>query len=326
MSEAFRQILLQGQEFPPGSSGMVRIRAGRLPSGNSISIFTFVFRSKQPGPVILFLGGMHGDEINGVEIVRAAVAQRVFNHLKAGTVIAIPLLNIFGFINFSRDVPNGKDVNRSFPGSTSGSLASRIAKIITRKILPMVDFGIDFHSGGDRHWNHPQLRYSGKDLPAKELALQINFPLVVEKSLVPKSLRKVARDQGKPILIYEGGEANHLDPYIVANGLHLIRSILSGYKMIDAPPMTPVVKRIFKKTMWERAHEGGIVVYRREAGSWVTKGELLAVISDPFAQRELRMHASRDAYLLSHNNAPIVNVGDGMFHLAFEEEQYVSLH
>ncbi|MBP8726489.1 MAG: succinylglutamate desuccinylase/aspartoacylase family protein [Saprospiraceae bacterium] len=305
---------------------MVRIRAGRLPSGNSISIFTFVFRSKQPGPVILFLGGMHGDEINGVEIVRAAVAQRVFNHLKAGTVIAIPLLNIFGFINFSRDVPNGKDVNRSFPGSTSGSLASRIAKIITRKILPMVDFGIDFHSGGDRHWNHPQLRYSGKDLPAKELALQINFPLVVEKSLVPKSLRKVARDQGKPILIYEGGEANHLDPYIVANGLHLIRSILSGYKMIDAPPMTPVVKRIFKKTMWERAHEGGIVVYRREAGSWVTKGELLAVISDPFAQRELRMHASRDAYLLSHNNAPIVNVGDGMFHLAFEEEQYVSLH
>jgi len=326
MSEAFRQILLQGQEFPPGSSGMVRIRAGRLPSGNSISIFTFVFRSKQPGPVILFLGGMHGDEINGVEIVRAAVAQRVFNHLKAGSVIAIPLLNIFGFINFSRDVPNGKDVNRSFPGSTSGSLASRIAKIITRKILPMVDFGIDFHSGGDRHWNHPQLRYSGKDLPAKELALQINFPLVVEKSLVPKSLRKVARDQGKPILIYEGGEANHLDPYIVANGLHLIRSILSGYKMIDAPPMTPVVKRIFKKTMWERAHEGGIVVYRREAGSWVTKGELLAVISDPFAQRELRMHASRDAYLLSHNNAPIVNVGDGMFHLAFEEEQYVSLH
>ncbi|MCC6753021.1 MAG: succinylglutamate desuccinylase/aspartoacylase family protein [Saprospiraceae bacterium] len=305
---------------------MVRIRAGRLPSGNSISIFTFVFRSKQPGPVILFLGGMHGDEINGVEIVRAAVAQRVFNHLKAGTVIAIPLLNIFGFINFSRDVPNGKDVNRSFPGSISGSLASRIAKIITRKILPMVDFGIDFHSGGDRHWNHPQLRYSGKDPHAKELALRINFPLVVEKSLVPKSLRKVARDQGKPILIYEGGEANHLDPYIVANGLQLIRSILSEYKMIDALPGTPLVKRIFKKTIWERAHEGGIVIYRREAGNWVVKGELLAVISDPFAQRELRMHASRDAYLLSHNNAPIVNVGDGMFHLAFEEEQYVSVH
>ncbi|MBK8955976.1 MAG: succinylglutamate desuccinylase/aspartoacylase family protein [Saprospiraceae bacterium] len=304
---------------------MVRIKAGRLPSGNSISIFTFVFRSKQEGPTILLLGGMHGDEINGVEIVRSAVAQKMFTQLKAGTVIAIPLLNIFGFINFSRDVPDGKDVNRSFPGTSSGSLASRIAKIITRKILPLIDFGIDFHSGGDKHWNYPQLRYSSKHPESKALAVKSNFPLIVEKHVVSKSLRKVAKDMGKPILVFEGGEAHRLDPFIVQQGQQLIRETLAAHQMIDVPVLKGVVKKIYRKTSWERAHDGGLVRYKREAGTFVEKGELLAILTDPFAQRETRMHASRDGFILSHNNAPLVNVGDGMFHLAFEDEKHVTI-
>ncbi len=322
---SLQEINLQGQEFPPGSAGMVRIRAGKLPSGNSISIFTFVFRSKNPGPTVLLLGGMHGDEVNGVEIVRSAVAKRLFNQLQAGTVIAIPLLNIFGFINFSRDVPDGKDVNRSFPGTNSGSLASRIAKIITRKILPLVDFGIDFHSGGDRHWNYPQLRFSSKHPEAKSLALKTNFPLIVEKPMVAKSLRKVARDMGKPILVFEGGEADHLDHFIVQRGLQAILEVLASHQMIEGSIAPNVVKKIFKKTIWERAHEGGMVIYKREAGCYVSRGELLAILTDPFAQKETRMYATKDGFILSHNNAPIVNVGDGMFHLAFDEEKHVTI-
>lgn len=322
---SLQEINLQGQEFPPGSAGMVRIRAGKLPSGNSISIFTFVFRSKNPGPTVLLLGGMHGDEVNGVEIVRSAVAKRLFNQLQAGTVIAIPLLNIFGFINFSRDVPDGKDVNRSFPGTNSGSLASRIAKIITRKILPLVDFGIDFHSGGDRHWNYPQLRFSSKHPEAKSLALKTNFPLIVEKPMVAKSLRKVARDMGKPILVFEGGEADHLDHFIVQRGLQTILEVLASHQMIEGSIAPNVVKKIFKKTIWERAQEGGMVIYKREAGCYVSRGELLAILTDPFAQKETRMYATKDGFILSHNNAPIVNVGDGMFHLAFDEEKHVTI-
>ncbi len=322
---SLQEINLQGQEFPPGSAGMVRIRAGKLPSGNSISIFTFVFRSKNPGPTVLLLGGMHGDEVNGVEIVRSAVAKRLFNQLQAGTVIAIPLLNIFGFINFSRDVPDGKDVNRSFPGTNSGSLASRIAKIITRKILPLVDFGIDFHSGGDRHWNYPQLRFSSKHPEAKSLALKTNFPLIVEKPMVAKSLRKVARDMGKPILVFEGGEADHLDHFIVQRGLQAILEVLASHQMIEGSIAPNVVKKIFKKTIWERAQEGGMVIYKREAGCYVSRGELLAILTDPFAQKETRMYATKDGFILSHNNAPIVNVGDGMFHLAFDEEKHVTI-
>jgi uncharacterized protein len=316
---------LQGQEFPPGSSGLVRINAGKLPSGNRISIFTYVFRSKNPGPTVLFLGGMHGDEINGVEIIRSAISQKLFNQLKGGTVIAIPLLNIFGFINYSREVPDGKDVNRSFPGRGSGSLASRIAKIITKKILPLVDFGVDFHTGSEQHWNYPQMRYSPKHSDAKSLALKSNFKLLVEKPVLTRSLRKVARDMKIPILIFEGGESNKLDTFVVNSGISLIKSILQAHQMTAQESIPSGIKKLFKKTSWERALDGGIVSYRREAGVYVSKGELLAIITDPFAQREVRMHSSKDAFIISHNNAPLVNVGDGMFHLAFEEEKYATI-
>ncbi len=316
---------LQGQEFPPGSSGLVRINAGKLPSGNRISIFTYVFRSKNPGPTVLFLGGMHGDEINGVEIIRKSISQKLFNQLKAGTVIAIPLLNIFGFINFSREVPDGKDVNRSFPGRGSGSLASRIAKIMTKKILPLVDFGIDFHTGGEQHWNYPQIRYSPKHIEAKSLALKSNYKLMVEKPVLTRSMRKVARDMKIPILIFEGGESNKLDTFVVNQGISLIKNLLHSHHMIESQINISGIKKLFKKTSWERAHEGGIVSYRRESGVYVSKGELLAIISDPFAQREVRMLSSKDGFILSHNNAPLVNVGDGMFHLAYEEEKYATI-
>ncbi len=129
----------------PGERTVVKIPVGRLPSGNQINIRAHIFRSNIPGPTVLLLGGIHGDEINGVEIVRRAINDNLFDKLERGSVIAIPLLNVYGFINFSREVTDGKDVNRSFPGSLRGSLASRIARIVTKKILPQVDFGVDFY-------------------------------------------------------------------------------------------------------------------------------------------------------------------------------------
>ncbi len=317
---------IQGKDFPPGSSGLVRLNAGRLPSGNRISIFTYIFRSKNPGPTLLFLGGMHGDEINGVEIVRRAIQDRLFSKLTAGNVIAIPLLNIFGFINFSRDVPDGKDVNRSFPGNLSGSLASRVARLLTKRILPLVDMGIDFHTGSDNHWNYPQLRYSPKHQEARDLALQCNHDLILEKPVLPKSLRKVARDLKKPIIIFEGGEALKLESNVVEKGLLVIKNALYANNMLEGKrPNPPVISRIFKKAVWERAPEGGLVTFYRQSGTYVRRGEVLGIISDPFGQKEVRIYASRDGYLIAHNNAPVVNIGDGMFHVAYEEDRYAKV-
>ena len=313
-------ITIQGQDFPPGSSGMVRINAGRLPSGNRISIFTYIFRSKNPGPTALILGGMHGDEINGVEIVSRTISDNFFGNLTSGSVIVIPLLNIFGFINYSRDVPDGKDVNRSFPGNMNGSLASRVARMITKKILPLIDFGIDFHTGAKDHWNYPQIRYSPKFLPSKELALKCKYELLVEKSVLSKSFRKIAKDYKKPIIIFEGGEALRLDPFVIDKGLKIIKNLLSSYSMISNVPIQAQKCKIYQKTVWQRAPDSGICSYHRISGEYVKKGELLALIHDPFAQREIKMLATRDAFILGHNNASVVNSGDGMFHLAYEEE------
>ncbi|NOT38056.1 MAG: succinylglutamate desuccinylase/aspartoacylase family protein [Saprospiraceae bacterium] len=294
---------------------MVRINAGTLPSGNRISIFAYVFRSKNPGPTVLFMGGMHGDEINGTEIVRRSIQNKYFSNLTCGTVICIPLLNIYGFINFSRDVPDGKDVNRSFPGTNVGSLASRVARIVTKKILPLIDFGIDFHTGGNNLWNYPHIRYSSKSEEAEELARKCQFPIIVSKPALSKSFRRVARDNKKVILVFEGGEALRLENYIVDKGIQLIKNILIAHGMLDGSLIQQPSIANYTKLIWERSPDAGIVTYLRKSGHFVKKGELLAIISDPFAQRETRMHASKDAFMLSHNNAPVVNVGDGMFHL-----------
>lgn len=315
------KINIQGQEFGPGAYGMVRLNAGRLPSGNRISISAYIYRSKQPGPVALFLGGMHGDEINGVEIVRRAITDGYFRHLKCGSVICIPVLNIFGFINFSRDVPDGKDVNRSFPGNMAGSLASRVARLITKKILSLVDFGVDFHTGGKDHWNMPQLRYTSRFEESLELARLSGFPLLVQKPGISKSLRKVAKDLKKPILIFEGGEALRLDHSVIEKGLGVIRSLLVAKGMMEGnPPFGSAAPMVFRKATWERSPEGGIVSYTRKAGCFIHQNELLAVINDPFGQKESRVYASRSGYLLSHNNAPVVNLGDGLFHIGYDRE------
>lgn len=311
-------INIQGQEFGPGAYGMVRINAGRLPSGNRISISAYIYRSRQPGPVALFLGGMHGDEINGVEIVRRSITDGLYANLRCGSVICIPVLNIFGFINFSRDVPDGKDVNRSFPGSMTGSLASRIARIITRKILSIVDFGVDFHTGGKDHWNMPQLRFTSRSEESFRLAIESRYPLLVQKPVISKSLRKVARDLKKPILIFEGGEALRLDNLVIEKGLEVIRNLLVAKGMADGNLPDLKSPQIFRKSSWERSPEGGIVSYTRKAGEFITQDELLAVINDPFGQKETRVYASRSGYLLSHNNAPVVNLGDGLFHIGYD--------
>ena len=135
--------------FKPGKNGVVRLSVGRLPSDTQLSIQVHVFRSKKPGPTTLILAGVHGDEINGVEIVRRVLNDKIANKITNGSIIIIPLLNVYGFINFNRYVPDGKDVNRSFPGTKSGSLASRIAGTLTNHILPLIDYIFDFHTGGD---------------------------------------------------------------------------------------------------------------------------------------------------------------------------------
>lgn len=312
-----RELRLGNIEIFPGSSSMVNYNVGSLPSGNRVSIHMETFRSANPGPHIMIIGGVHGDEINGIEIVRRLLGKETLHHLKAGSVIAIPLLNVFGFINFSRDVPDGKDVNRSFPGTLAGSLASRVARIITKTVLPQVDVIIDCHSGGFNRFNYPQIRISKGDEKSHELAVAFNPPFILHKGMLNGSLRKTARLADKPCLIYEGGEALRLDGYSIARGVTGIERTLHYLGMIDASLDKPRSPIDIERTTWIRAPQAGLFIWSKSSGAKIKKGEPLGTIGDPYGTQTVSVLASKDGYILGHTNSPLVNQGDALFHIGY---------
>ena len=311
-------LVVNNVSVEPGTHKEVLLNVGRLPSDTRINIKLKVFHARKPGPSLLVLAGIHGDEINGVEIVRRALAKGLFENLDCGSVIAIPLLNVYGFINFSREVPDGKDVNRSFPGSQSGSLASRVARALTKKVLPLVDCGVDFHTGGSNNYNYPQIRYSLGDGSAEALARAFQPPIILGNKPISKSLRKVSRDQGKPILVYEGGENARFDGFAIERGLRGLQNLLAhlGLKSGVAAGDSSIA---FDRSSWLRASRAGIFEWSKSSGQWVRKGEPIGRISDPYGDRTVPVISKRAGFIIGHNNSPVVSTGDALFHIAYEE-------
>ncbi len=314
-------IFIGGQEILSGESKTVEIKIGMLPTGSSIYIQAYVYRAEQEGPVVLLSGGMHGDEINGIEVVRRMIAMKKFNNLLRGTIIAIPLLNIYGFINFSRAVPDGKDVNRSFPGSKFGSLASRVARIINDEILPIIDIGIDYHCGGDNRFNYPQLRISPNDKNALQLAKSFAPDFILKMKPIKGSLRKMAGFDDKPILIYEGGESLRIDDFAIdsaINGTDRVLVALGMKKVAVASVSSPT---ICESSSWVRASTSGVFLSHRKSGAYVTRGELLGEICDPYGRYKKKIVARNQGYIIGHNNTPIVFPGDALFHIAVKSRE-----
>jgi predicted deacylase len=174
-----RRVIIAGQEIRPGEFKEININIARLPSHTLIDTPIYVSRALDDGPTLGLMAGMHGDELNGMEIVRR-ILDRGLHHVKRGTVVCMPIINVYGFLNYSRDVPDGKDVNRSFPGSKSGSLASRVAYHLMRDVIPFIDCGIDFHTGGAMRYNFPQVRAVLRDVLNTELANAFNAPFTID--------------------------------------------------------------------------------------------------------------------------------------------------
>lgn len=307
-------------EFYPGQSGPVEVAAGQLPSGNLVSITANVFRAYQPGPVLLFLAGVHGDEINGVEIVRRCLASKLFEKLEAGTVIAIPLLNVYGFNNFSRDVPDGKDVNRSFPGTNSGSLASRIANGLSKNILPHVDLAVDFHTGGRGTYNFPQIRYNLEDDRAAVAAHAFAPPLVVGNRAPAKSLRRSAlKNHDIPVLTFEGGENLRYDAQSIDVGVAGIKRLLFQQKMLTKKPSQPEKEPlVVQNSTWIRAGRAGLFQWSKKSGFKVRKGEPIGSIFDPQGKQPAkRLKSPRDGFIIGHTNSAVVSQGDALFHIGW---------
>ncbi|TAI47471.1 succinylglutamate desuccinylase/aspartoacylase family protein [Flagellimonas allohymeniacidonis] len=308
-------ITINGDAVAPGENRQVKINIARLPTGTLIDIPIHVFNAKKPGPSILVQAGLHGDEINGVETLRRMLQNDLFK-IKRGAVIVVPILNIFGFIHFSRDVPDGKDVNRSFPGTRRGSLASRIAYNYTSEILPQIDFGIDLHTGGSQRHNFPQIRYTAADERSKILAEAFNAPFCFASRLIGGSFRKTTFKLGIPTIVYEAGESMRFNEEAIVKGIQGISNVLVVHKMLSKENGFRKEKSIhFESTRWIRASRAGMFIPSAVNGKRVSKGEELGVITDTYAKKSKSIKAPYEGYIFSINNQAVVNQGDALFRI-----------
>ena len=310
---------LNGLTIKPGERVLTRLVISKLPSGTVIDVPVHVLRAAAPGPTLLLMGGMHGDEVNGIETIRRLVRRELLVPLR-GSVIAIPILNIYGFLNFSRDVPDGKDVNRSFPGFPRGSLAGRVAHRFMREIMPLIDYGIDFHTGGAQRANFPQVRcLLGVDAEVDALAAAFAAPFTLHAGLRAGSLREAAQGLGKRIIVYETGESLRLDEPGIEEALAGTLRVMHHLGM--GPPAPPPARPgiICRRHTWLRARFAGLFRAHVENGQFVEKGQIYGSIADPYGQQAVRLDSPVSGYVIGLNHMPVVNQGDALLHIAVPE-------
>ena len=308
-------VEIRGHKIGLGENKLIKIKIDRLPTGTLIEIPVYIFNGEKAGPTILLQGGLHGDEVNSVELIRRMLIDKNYK-IHRGCVIVVPLLNVFGFLNLSRDM-HGKDVNRSFPGSKKGSLASRMAYYLMKELVENVDFAIDFHTGGEQRNNYPQIRYTPQDKNAEALAELFNAPFQFGSKLIAKSFRNACFKHHIPVLVFEGGESLRLDEFAIEKGINGTLNILHHFNMIGKEV---IIKKATKtinivKRRWIRAKIAGLFSLNIKNGDKVSKGDTLGYIMDTYGETNLKVKAPNDGYIIAVNNFPIVNMGDALFHL-----------
>ncbi|MFT5079116.1 MAG: putative deacylase [Planctomycetota bacterium] len=318
MSTSYQDLIILSEKIAPGQSKTINFSFAKLYTSTNVEIPIIVERAKEPGPTVLLTAGIHGDEINGVEIVRQIIANKI-NKPARGTIICIPILNIFGFLNASRAFPDGRDLNRVFPGTKTGSLASRVAYHFSKEILPFADYCFDFHTGGAQRFNASQIRIAPKQEALKNLANIFCAPFTVYSASIEKSYRATCEKMGIPVLLFEGGKSLESNKYIVKDGVDGVVRILSHLEMLNEKTVVPEKKAapvVISKSRWVRAQKSGLLHVKIDCNKHVQKGEFLATITDPYGKMRIKVTAPNEGYIININQAPIVNQGDAIFHLS----------
>lgn len=302
------------QIVKPGTTVQIGLDVAKLHISTPVQIPITVSHAKEEGPVVLLIGGVHGDEINGVEIIRRINFNK-WNIPTRGTVITIPILNIISFLNRSRELPDGRDLNRSFPGSENGSLAGQFAAAFRNKIAPLADYVLDFHTGGAQRHNFPQIRCDFAKQSNIEIAEVFDAPFLISSRLIPKTLRECVTKLGKTILLFEGGKSDVMDSFVVEEGIRGVINVLHHLEMTDETPEQKRGSVVIESSKWLRSPASGMFRLSVDNGSFVEKGASLGVISDPYGSKERIVKATMSGYLYCVNQSPIVHKGDALFHI-----------
>ena len=308
---------IAGHSVPPGTARDITLPVSTLPDHTPVGLQMQIHHGKRAGPTMFVSAAVHGDEVIGVEIVRRLLRAPQLKSLR-GTLLVVPVVNSYGFLNRSRYLPDRRDLNRCFPGSPTGSLGARLAHIFLRDVVRRCDFGIDLHSAAIHRTNLPQVRISPGDRITRKMAMDFGAPVVLTSPLRDGSLRGVAAKHGVPIVLYEAGEGLRFDEMAVRAGVAGILRVMRGQDMLPAKGIAQPKARphICRASAWLRAPAGGLLRTFRAEGEVVAKGDLLASISDPFGAVDTDLLAPGPGILIGRAILPVVNEGDAIFHLA----------
>lgn len=300
-----------------GSSKSVELPITRLVTGGDVTLPVQVIHGREPGPAIWVNAAIHGDEVLGVEVIRRVMAGLDPKTLR-GTVVAVPVVNVLGFMNGDRYLPDRRDLNRSFPGSPRGSLASRIANLFMTEVVSKCEVGLDLHTAADKRDNYPQIRADLDDPVTRSLAQAFGAPVMLHARLRDGSLRQAGLDVGARVLLFEAGMAMRFDEAPIRVGVEGVRRVLVQLGMLDCPPelVEPPYVEECRSSGWVRARGTGILHLEVDLGAEVRAGQRLGGLSDTFGRRVRLVHADRTGVVIGLNRAPILNAGDAVIHIA----------
>lgn len=311
------ELIIGGVSINPGQRETIDVRVAPMYTHADLSISVQVIRGKRPGPTLFISAAIHGDEINGVEIIRRVLQHRALKNIR-GTLIAIPIVNVYGFLNHMRYLPDGRDLNRSFPGSPKGSLTGRVAHTFFEEIVSKCTHGIDLHTGSRHRTNFPQIRADLDDAEALSMTEAFAVPLAIDAKIRDGSLRECAGDAGIPVILYEAGEALRFEEVYIRAGVKGVINVMRSIGMLPKsrstrPPRPPIVS---DRTSWMRAPESGILRTFAPLGGKVEEGQVIAIVADPLGTSETPIVAATNGVVIGRTNLPLVYEGDATFHIA----------
>lgn len=306
-----------GRLVKPGEQLSFGLEVPDLYVNTGLAIPVSVIRGKRDGPALLLCAAIHGNEINGVEIIRRILGTKMISSIR-GTLIAVPIVNIFGFINQSRYLPDRRDLNRVFPGIEKGSLASRMAHLFVTEILSKCTHGIDLHTGAINRENLPQIRAAVDDPDLDQMSRAFGLPVILNARNVPGSLRETATSKGVKMIVYEAGEALRFDETSIRGGVHGVLSVMRHLGMLANPQRKKRLMDPFyaKYSSWIRAPKSGIHRSIRALGESVNKEDILGLITDPMSKNEVPVITPGQGIIIGRTTIPLVNEGEALFHIA----------
>ena len=310
-------ITVGGRAVEPGSTVAIDIPITDLSTRTPMTMPVQVVHGRFEGPRLFVCAALHGDEINGVEIIRRLLRLSAMGRLR-GTLILIPVVNVFGFVSQSRYLPDRRDLNRSFPGSSHGSLASRLARLFMDEIISKSTHGIDLHTGALHRDNFPQVRGNLDDPETNRLAQAFGVPATINAGFREGSLREAAAQQGVPVIVYEAGEALRFDETCIRAGVQGIVRVMRVLGMLTKSKRKARERPslVIRSTTWVRASQSGLLRTVTALGAQVREGDLLGLISDPYGGNEVELHSPTDGVVIGRSNLPLIHEGDALFHIA----------